>query len=47
MEDAKRYPLGRYGRPEDVAYAAVYLLSDASEWVTGMSMVLDGGLSIK
>lgn len=47
QEDGKRYPLRRYGRPEDVAYAAVYLLSDASEWVTGISMILDGGLSIK
>lgn len=33
-EDAKRYPLGRYGKPEEVAYAVVYLLSDASSWVT-------------
>lgn len=47
QEDGKRYPLGRYGRPEDVAYAVVYLLSDASAWVTGTSMVLDGGLSVK
>ena len=45
-EDAKRYPLKRYGRPEDVAYAAVYLLSPASAWVTGTSMIIDGGLSI-
>ena len=46
-EDQKRYPLGRYGQPEDIAYAAIYLLSDASSWVTGQSMVLDGGVSIK
>ena len=45
-EDAKRYPLKRYGRPEDIAYAAVYLLSPASAWVTGTSMIVDGGLSI-
>lgn len=47
QEDQKRYPLGRYGQPEDIAYAAIYLLSDASSWVTGQSMVLDGGVSIK
>lgn len=47
LEDQKRYPLGRYGQPEDIAYAAIYLLSDASSWMTGQSMVLDGGVSIK
>ena len=46
-ENEKLYPLGRYGKPEDIAYAAVYLLSDASSWVTGQQMVLDGGISIK
>ncbi|MBD5355809.1 MAG: SDR family oxidoreductase [Bacteroides sp.] len=45
-EDAKRYPLKRYGLPQDIANAAVYLLSDASSWVTGTSMIVDGGLSI-
>lgn len=47
LEDQKRYPLGRYGRPEDIAYAAIYLLSDASSWITGQDFVLDGGVSIK
>ena len=46
-EDKKKYPLGRYGKPEDIAYAAIYLLSDASSWVTGQSMILDGGISIR
>lgn len=45
-ENAQIYPLKRYGHPEDVAYAAQYLLSDASSWVTGTSMIIDGGLSI-
>ena len=45
-EDAKRYPLGRYGRPEDIANGAVYLLSDASSWLTGHDLVIDGGFSI-
>lgn len=46
-EDVKNYPLGRYGEPIDIALAIVYLLSDASKWVTGTNMVIDGGLSIK
>lgn len=45
-EDAKRYPLKRYGQPSDIANAAVFLLSDASSWITGTSMIIDGGLSI-
>lgn len=46
-ENKKLYPLGRYGKPEDIAYAAIYLLSDAASWMTGQQMVLDGGISIK
>lgn len=45
-EDMKRYPLKRYGYPEEVAYAIVYLLSDASAWTTGTNLLMDGGLSI-
>ena len=45
-EDAKRYPLGRYGKPEDIANGAIYLLSDASGWLTGHDLVIDGGFSI-
>ena len=44
--DRKRYPLGRYGRPEEVAYGIIYLLSDAAAWVTGQSLILDGGVTI-
>lgn len=46
LEDMRRYPLKRYGKPEDIAYNAIYLLSSASSWMTGHSMVIDGGLSI-
>lgn len=40
---AAGYPLGRLGEPEDVAAAVAYLLSDAASWVTGQTIVLDGG----
>lgn len=40
-----RYPLKRYGTPEDVANLAVYLLSDASKWMTGSCVDLTGGSS--
>ncbi len=45
-EDAKKYPLKRYGNPEEVAYAVIYLLSDASCWVTGTNLVIDGGFTL-
>jgi meso-butanediol dehydrogenase/(S,S)-butanediol dehydrogenase/diacetyl reductase len=38
-------PLGRNGRPEDVAYCALFLASDAASWVTGGNFVVDGGAS--
>lgn len=47
-EDKKRYPLGkRYGKPEEVAYAVIYLLSDASAWVTGSNLLIDGGYTLQ
>lgn len=45
-KDKQQYPLG-YGKPEDVAYAAVYLLSNAARWVTGAKIILDGGVSLQ
>jgi len=41
----KRHPLGRYGEPEDIASAALYLLSDDASWMTGQVLHLDGGMS--
>jgi len=39
-------PLGRMGEPRDVAEAALYLSSDAASWVTGTTLVVDGGLNL-
>ena len=44
--DKQKYPLKRYGKPEEVAYAVVYLLSDASSWVTGSNLLIDGGYTL-
>ena len=46
-KDKENYPLGRYGRPEDVAFATIYLLSDASSWMTGTALKIDGGLTLR
>jgi len=46
-DDAKKYPLGRYGQPQDIANGAIYLLSDASRWVTGTNLFVDGGFSVR
>jgi len=46
-KDIARYPLGRYGLPEEVAYAAIYLLSDATKWMTGSILTIDGGLTLR
>lgn len=45
--DMEKYPLKRYGEPQDIAYGAIYLLSDASSWVTGTSLIIDGGVTAK
>lgn len=47
IEDIKKYPLKRHGKPEEVAFAIIYLLSDASAWVTGSNLLIDGGLTLQ
>lgn len=42
-EDEKKYPLKRYGTPEDIANLAIYMLSDASTWMTGSNVKISGG----
>lgn len=46
QEDEKTYPLKRYGQPEDIANLAIYLLSDASSWMTGNNIRITGGLRV-
>jgi len=43
LAEAARRPLGRVGKPEEIAQAALYLASDASSFVTGTALVVDGG----
>ncbi len=45
QKDMSKYPFG-YGKPEDVAYAAIYLLSDASRWMTNSYIKMDGGSNL-
>jgi len=42
-EDEQNYPLKRYGTPDDIANLAVYMLSDASSWMTGSNVKISGG----
>jgi NAD(P)-dependent dehydrogenase (short-subunit alcohol dehydrogenase family) len=44
-KDEEKYPFG-YGTPEDIAYAVIYFLSDASKWVTGSILKMDGGSTL-
>ena len=45
-EMKKLFPLKRFGQPEDVADGIIYLLSDASSWVTGTELKIDGGYTL-
>lgn len=47
MEAKQQYfPLKRFGQPKDIALAIIYLLSDASTWITGVNMPIDGGYTL-
>lgn len=45
--ERQRYPLKRFGKPEEIAWAMAYFLSDASSYITGSSLVMDGGAMLK
>lgn len=46
QEMIERVPMKRWGKPEDIAYACIYLLSDTSSYITGADIVIDGGYTI-
>ena len=41
-----RQPMGRLGKAEEIAAAALYLASDESAFVTGLALIIDGGMSL-
>jgi NAD(P)-dependent dehydrogenase (short-subunit alcohol dehydrogenase family) len=41
-----RNPTGRFGKPEEIVYMAMYLASDESRWTNGASLVVDGGITV-
>lgn len=43
----EQIPLGRIAKPEDVAYGVIYLISDASSWITGTTITIDGGITLR
>ena len=45
QEWIKEYPIGRFGKPDDVSNACLYLASDESSFVTGASIPVDGGFT--
>lgn len=45
-ETVQKVPMKRWGKPEDIAYGAIYLLSDASSYLTGSDIKIDGGYTI-
>ena len=45
--ERQRYPLKRFGKPEEIAWAMAYFLSDASAYITGSCLVMDGGAMLK
>ena len=42
-----QYPVGRVGRPADIANAVVFLCSDEASFITGHALVVDGGLTVQ
>lgn len=46
-KDMCRYPLKRFGEPSEIAWSCIYLLSDASAWVTGTDLLIDGGYNLR
>jgi NAD(P)-dependent dehydrogenase (short-subunit alcohol dehydrogenase family) len=43
---ARSHPLGRLGVPDDIATASLFLVSDAASWMTGETLLVDGGAAV-
>jgi len=46
-QDQEQHPVGRVGKPEDIAEAALFLCSDKAGFITGQSLTIDGGMTVK
>ncbi|MBB6612595.1 SDR family oxidoreductase [Pontibacter sp. Tf4] len=46
-EDKEQHPVGRVGKPEDIAEAALFLCSEKAGFITGQSLTIDGGMTVK
>ena len=46
-KDMQKYLLKRYAEPFEIAYAVIFLLSDAASYITGHTLIIDGGRSLK
>ena len=44
---AERHPLRRIGEPEDIAGPVVFLLGDDADWITGQTLIVDGGFTVQ
>ncbi len=46
-QDKAQHPVGRVGTPDDIAQAALFLCSDKAGFITGQSLTIDGGMTVK
>jgi NAD(P)-dependent dehydrogenase (short-subunit alcohol dehydrogenase family) len=46
QKEKESYPLKRFAEPQEIAWAIIYLLSDASAWITGTQLIIDGGVHL-
>lgn len=46
-KDKNNYPLKRYAEPNEIAWGIIYLLSDTTKWVTGIQLIIDGGVHLR
>ena len=47
LNEKNIYPLGRFAKPEEIVQAVIYYLSDTTQLITGTSLVIDGGYTLR